>query len=58
MVKYVKYNRYFGSHLKIVNSFFFEVLDLELRAYTLSHSTSPFMMGFFRDRVSRTICLG
>jgi hypothetical protein len=27
------------------------VLGLELRAYTLSHSTSPFfVMGFFRDR--------
>jgi hypothetical protein len=28
--------------------FFFLVLGLELRAYTLSHSTSPFfVMGFF-----------
>jgi hypothetical protein len=28
--------------------FFFAVLGLELRAYTLSHSTSPvFLMGFF-----------
>jgi hypothetical protein len=28
--------------------FFFAVLGLELRAYTLSHSTSPiFVMGFF-----------
>jgi hypothetical protein len=30
--------------------FFFVVLGLELRAYTLSHSTSPFfVMGVFRD---------
>jgi hypothetical protein len=36
--------------------FFFAVLGLELRAYTLSHSTSPFCDGYFRDRVSRTIC--
>jgi hypothetical protein len=29
-------------------SFFFSVLGFELRAYTLSHSTSPFfVMGFF-----------
>jgi hypothetical protein len=40
--------------------FFFEVLGLELRAYTLSHSTNPFffVLGVFRDRVLRTICLG
>jgi hypothetical protein len=31
----------------------------ELRAYTLSHSTSPFFCDrFFGDRVSRTVCLG
>jgi hypothetical protein len=37
----------------------FVVLGLELRDFTLSHSTSPiFVMGFFSDRVSRTICLG
>jgi hypothetical protein len=29
---------------------FYEILGLELRAYTLSHSTSPFFVkGFFRD---------
>jgi hypothetical protein len=28
------------------------VLGFELRAYTLSHSTSLFLMGFFQDRVS------
>jgi hypothetical protein len=28
------------------------VLWFELRAYTLSHSTSPFFMMGFRDRVS------
>jgi hypothetical protein len=33
---------------------------LELRAYSLSHSISPFFVcdGFFRDRVLITICLG
>jgi hypothetical protein len=34
--------------------FFSPVLGLGLRAYTLSHSTSP----FYQDRVSQTICLG
>jgi hypothetical protein len=34
-------------------------LEFELRAYTLSHSTSSFfVMVIFQDRVSRTICLG
>jgi hypothetical protein len=33
--------------------FFFAVLGLDLRAYTLGHSTSPiFVKDFFRDRVS------
>jgi hypothetical protein len=33
---------------------FFAVLGFEVRAYTLSHSTSPFLVeGFFRDRVSQ-----
>jgi hypothetical protein len=33
--------------------FFFALLGLELRAYTLSHSPSPFfVIGFFRDRGS------
>jgi hypothetical protein len=37
-------------------SFFFAVLGLELRAYTLSHSTSPFsVMGFFKIGSCRTI---
>jgi hypothetical protein len=37
--------------------FFFVVLRLELRAYTLSHSSSPFFcVVFFRDRVSGTAC--
>jgi hypothetical protein len=40
-------------------TFFFEVLGYELRAYTLTHSTSPiFVMGFFQDRVLQTICPG
>jgi hypothetical protein len=37
---------------------FIAVLGLELRAFTLSHSTRPFCDGYFQDRVSRTICLG
>jgi hypothetical protein len=36
---------------------FFVVLEFELRAYNLSHSTSPFFCeGFFRDRVMQSIC--
>jgi hypothetical protein len=38
--------------------FFFVVLEFELRAYTLSHSTSFFwcvIFFFFQDRVSGTI---
>jgi hypothetical protein len=38
--------------------FFFAVLGFELRAYTLSHSTSTFLWWVFWDRVSRTICPG
>jgi hypothetical protein len=37
---------------------FFSVLGLNLRAFTLSHSASSFWDGYFRDRVSRTICPG
>jgi hypothetical protein len=36
----------------------FAVLELELRAFTLSHSTSPFCDSYFQDRVSQTTCLG
>jgi hypothetical protein len=36
----------------------FVVLGFELRAYTLSHFTNPFLWKVFWDRVSRTICLG
>jgi hypothetical protein len=38
----------------------FAVLGFELRAYTVSHSTSPFFVcdGFFLSRVSGTICPG
>jgi hypothetical protein len=45
---------------KVFFFFFFAVLRLELRAYTLSYSISPFIfvMGFFQARVSQTICLG
>jgi hypothetical protein len=36
-----------------INFLFFLVVGLEFRAYTLSHSTSPFfVMIFFPDRVS------
>jgi hypothetical protein len=42
----------------VLTFFFLVVLGLELRAYTLSHSTSPFYDGFFQDRVLQTICLG
>jgi hypothetical protein len=40
-----------------VGFFFGGVLGFELRAYTLSHSISPFFF-FNRDRVSWTICSG
>jgi hypothetical protein len=37
----------------------FAVLGFELRAYTFSHSTSPFfVMGFFWERISQVICPG
>jgi hypothetical protein len=38
--------------------FFFAVLGLEFRAYTFSHSTSPFCERFSLDRFSGTICPG
>jgi hypothetical protein len=40
--------------------FFFSVLRLELKAYTLSHSTSPIFLrrDFFQHRVSQAIFLG
>jgi hypothetical protein len=41
-----------------VLGFVFFVPGLELRAYTLSHSTSPFYVKYFWDRVSQTICPG
>jgi hypothetical protein len=34
----------------------FAVLGFEFRAYTSSHSTSPFCVSYFQDRVSQTIC--
>jgi hypothetical protein len=36
--------------------FFFVVRGLELRAYTLSHSTSPFCVRYFWDRCSWPVC--
>jgi hypothetical protein len=38
--------------------FFFSVLGFELRTNTLSQSTSPYCVGFYWDKVSRTICPG
>jgi hypothetical protein len=32
---------------------FFEALELELRAFTLRHSTSPIFVKDFQDKVSR-----
>jgi hypothetical protein len=49
------------AYLELFKSFFFflVVLGLKLRAFTLRHSISPiFCDGFFRDRVSGTICPG
>jgi hypothetical protein len=37
---------------------FFAVLGFELRTYTFNHSTNPFCIRYFWDRVSRTVCLG
>jgi hypothetical protein len=38
---------------------FFAMLEFQLRAYTLNHSTSPFFAkGVFRDKISQTVCLG
>jgi hypothetical protein len=38
---------------------FFVVLGLEIRAFTLSHSTSPVFCGrIYQDRVLQSICLG
>jgi hypothetical protein len=37
--------------------FLFAVLGFELRAYTISHSTSTCLWWFFQDRVSKTVCL-
>jgi hypothetical protein len=42
-----------NKHLSYYTFFFFSVLVFELRAYTLSYSTSPFfVMGFFPGKVS------
>jgi hypothetical protein len=37
---------------------FFSVLGFELRANSLSHSTSPFFEGLLQDRILRTTCPG
>jgi hypothetical protein len=40
-----------GGSVLSVNLLFFEILGFELRAYTLSHSTSPFLVkGIFKIR--------
>jgi hypothetical protein len=41
-----------------VHFFFFVVLGLELRAYTLSHSTSHCWKGFFKIESSWIVCPG
>jgi hypothetical protein len=39
---------FFASFSFLLSLFFLMILGFELRAYTLSHSTSPFLvMGFF-----------
>jgi hypothetical protein len=44
-----KQNVYKFKNLNNFFQFFFAVLELELRAYTLSHSTNPFfVMGLFK----------
>jgi hypothetical protein len=45
-----------GQGLNIPFFFFLVILGLELRAYTLSHSTALFCDGFFCNRVLQTIC--
>jgi hypothetical protein len=47
------------SQLILLYFFFFVVLGLEFRAFTLSHSTSPtFCDRVCQDSISQTICLG
>jgi hypothetical protein len=46
------------ENLVLFLSFYFPALGFELRAYTLSHSTSLFCVEYFWDRVSPTICPG
>jgi hypothetical protein len=53
-----KENIFFASTLFIYLFIYLAVLGLELKADTLSHSTSPFLWWVFQDRVSRTICQG
>jgi hypothetical protein len=55
LYKYCEINITFLKVGKFSHDFlsFFEVLEFELRVYTLSHSTSPFYaMGFFKMGVS------
>jgi hypothetical protein len=52
-----------GTEFKLYLSHFFlewGVLELELRPYTLSHSTSPFCVRYsiVCDRILQTICPG
>jgi hypothetical protein len=45
--------------LPLYTFIYFVVLGFELRASTLSRSTSPFICeGFFQDSILGTICLG
>jgi hypothetical protein len=43
--------------MKLPFFFFGSTVGFELKAYTLSHSTSPLFV-YFQDRVSQTICPG
>jgi hypothetical protein len=44
--------------MELENVFFFAVLGLELRAYTLSHSTSPFLVVVFSRQGLANYLLG
>jgi hypothetical protein len=49
-VEYPTGGQKFGISLSLNNFFFFLVLGFELRAYTLSHSTSPFFLWWVFSR--------
>jgi hypothetical protein len=53
-----QYSYFFAPPLLYTFIYFLVVLGLELRAYTMIHSTSPFVTVFFQNRVFWTICPG